>query len=64
MYLKKRNMKTNKQYEDSARTFTYAFIGIVVMLIIALLTGCGTAKTVTEKIITEVNRIENELPYI
>lgn len=38
----KKNMKTNKQYEDSARTLTYAFIGIVVVILLALLTGCGT----------------------
>lgn len=51
----KKNMKTDKQYEDSARLLAYAFVGIVVMLVIALLTGCGSTKTVTEKIITEVD---------
>lgn len=32
-------MKTDKQYEDSARTFTYAFIAAVVLIIIAIITG-------------------------
>ena len=30
-------MKTDKQYEDSARSLAYAFVGIVVMLIIAMI---------------------------
>lgn len=50
-----KTMKTNKQYEDSARSLTYAFIGIVVMILLAVLTGC---KTHTVYVPTERTKIE------